>query len=181
MKVRFVTSPILTAGSELHASDDIQTDMLLIGKFAGMALSGGAHNILLSSSLSDDEPDFTGDEGEFKVVDAPADSPQKKILFFGLGRAQKFGSHILRQLARTLVAQALEHGSGKVTIPVLPNRLTRGNITLSTTAHIIACIVRSETAAIEGDKSLVVEFACTPQARRYIQAGIRAGRHSNCS
>ena len=180
MNVKFTTSPVLTPGSEWHASENIQTDMLLIGKFAGMKLSEGAHHMLLSS-IADDEPEFTGEECEFKLVDAPANSPQKKILFFGLGRAQRFGSHILRKLAETLVDQALSAGCSKITIPVLPNRLTQGNITLSATAHIISCVARSKLEKMEGSKTLTIEFACTPQARRHLQAGVRARRrHSDC-
>lgn len=182
MNVKFTTSPVLTPGSELHASENIRTDMLLIGKFAGMKLSEGAQHILSSSTVASEETEFTGDECEFKLVDAPPGSPQKKILFFGLGRAQRFGSHILRKLAETLVDQALEAGCSKVTIPVLPNRLTQGNITLSATAHIISCVARSKLEKLEGSKTLTFEFACTPQARRHLQAGVRARRqHADCA
>lgn len=154
--------------------------MLLIGKFAGMKLSEGAQHILLSS-LAENEPEFTGEDSEFKLVDAPANSPQKKILFFGLGRAQRFGSHILRKLAETMVDQAIAAGCTKITIPVLPNRLTQGNITLSATAHIISCVARSKLEKMEGSQTLTIEFACTPQARRHLQAGVRARkRHADC-
>jgi len=181
MNVKFTTSPVLTPGSEWHASENIQTDMLLIGKFAGMKLSEGAHSILSSSTVGGDDTEFTGDENEYKLVDAPAGSPQKKILFFGLGRAQRFGSHILRKLAETMVDQAIAAGCDKITIPVLPNRLTQGNITLSATAHIISCVARSKVEQMEGAKTLTIEFACTPQARRHLQAGVRARkRHADC-
>lgn len=161
--------------------EELQTPMLLVTQFAGIKLSAD-YSVLVDSTdgafgkaIKRDK--FTGELGETSVVKLNG-LPQDYLVVFGLGRAQRFGCGAIREMVRSVINSAVRRRVSRVTIPVIPNRTTSSNLTLNQTAHIMKCVAIDVLGAKKSDKELEVEFVCTPQAKRHIQAGLRRQRRS---
>ena len=179
MKAKFSVSGILTA-KDGYGIERIETPMLLVTKFAGMNLSRdyadleAATGDALNRALH--KTSFTGDLGEHVVVKTPEGCLQERILLVGLGRAQQFSCAGVRELIKTAVNAAVRRKISRISVPVVPNRTTRGNLTLSSTAYIMRSVAADVLEKKKGKGELEIEFVASPQAKRHLLAGLQRQR-----
>ena len=173
-----------TAG--LPGLQAIKTDLLVLTKLAGMELGPGPRAVdtalggLLTQRMQ--ERRFRGDCLEHILIDLQeegyTDVPQRYILLVGLGSPARFCSHGTCKVFRLVLDKAVELGVDKVTIPFPPKRVTGPGLNLKGTAALLKRVVVNRFGADgeqAGDGVIdTVEIVSTPQARRYIQSGLRS-------
>jgi hypothetical protein len=167
---------------------EVQTDMLLLTKLAGIPLGPGPSAVdesldgLISRKM--ERAKFKGDLGKFILIEvdqkAYPDCPQRYILLVGLGSPQKFSSQTVCSVFQLVVDKALELGVEHVTIPFAPNRMTVSSLNMKGMAHLLKEVVETRMAALKGDPELKrIQLLCSPQARKHIKAGLDIpSRHS---
>lgn len=179
MKAKFSVSGTLTA-KDGFGIERIETPMLLVTKFAGMNLSRdyadleAATGDALKRALHKNS--FTGELGEYASVKTPDGCLPDRILLVGLGRAQQFSCAGVRELVKTAINAAVRRKVSRISIPVVPNRTTRGNLTLSSTAYIMKSVASDVLEKKKGDGEFEIELVCSAQAKRHLQAGLRRQR-----
>ena len=176
MKPKFTVSGTL-AINDGAGIETIETPMLLVTKFAGMKISRDYDGLeettegALGKALKKDS--FTGELGEHVVTKLGKGYAQERLLIIGLGRAQQFACAGVRELVKTAVNAAVRRRVSKISIPFVPNRTTSGNLTLSSTAHILRSVAIEVLEAKKSDGVLEIELVCSSQAKRHIEAGLR--------
>lgn len=173
MKAKFIVTSSL-GYAPAHGLENISTPMLMLTKVAGTAPGDGVRAVdksldgLISKRIG--KVGFKGDLGEHLAFSVGGSKPQENVLLVGLGRAAKFDTKALCQVVGLALDQALAKKAPRLSIPILPNRLT--DLNLQGTAHIIKAAVERKLAKVSGDKELEIELLCTPQAKRHIEAGL---------
>lgn len=176
MKAKFIVTTSLKQAPALGL-EKVSTPMLMLTKVAGTAPGDGIRAVdksldgLISKRIG--KVGFKGDLGEYLNFSIGASEPQENVLLVGLGRAAKFDTKALCQVVGIAVDQALAKKAPRLSIPILPNRLT--DLNLQGTAHIIKAMVERKLANVKGDSELEIELVCTPQAKRHIEAGLACG------
>jgi Cytosol aminopeptidase family, N-terminal domain len=166
MQVKFTISPTLNSEGGVQS---VRTPMLMLTKIQGMGLGAGPKAIdsicdgLLSQAL--EENGFKADLAEAVTVEVGPDCAQENLVMMGLGSVQNFTPCGLAEVIDRAIDETLKKGCGKLTIPVVANRLTALNINLMGTAHIVRRTAEHKLGPIESD-------VCTSQAKRHIQKGL---------
>ncbi len=182
MKAKFIVTTSLGRAPQLGL-EKVSTSMLMLTKVAGTTPGDGIRAVdqsldgLISKRVG--KVGFKGDLGEHLTFSIGANKPQENVLLVGLGRASKFDTKALCQVVGLAVDQALAKKAPRLSIPILPNRLT--DLNLQGTAHIIKALVERKLAKVKGsqDAELEIELVCTPQAKRHIEAGLACGHTSH--
>ena len=181
MKSNFTVSSTLRAGAE-HGLEGHGTPLLLLAKFQGMALGDDLRKIvrkpIVSQSLKSN--DFSGNLGESVVIGMDGEGGPDRILFAGMGNARSFDCATIREIMTLAVKRAVEQKCDRLSIPILPNRLTSTRLPLRGTVHIMKSVASSILEESPGDGVLNIEFVCTPQAKRHVQAGLDCRRKKDC-
>ncbi len=182
MKAKFLVSATLGAGNKKSGVEQVVTPMLMVAKFSGMNLSADLNGLVESTDgrIQDElaKNGFRGDQGESLTIDLGADSKQKLVLFVGLGKAGSFDCGTVRDTIKLAVDSAVAAGAERLSIPIMPNRLTSASLGLQPTAHIIKCVADDVLAAKRGDGELEIELVTSPHGKRHVEAGIKKVRRS---
>ncbi len=181
MKAKFSVSPTLRAGKE-HGVESLKTPLLMVAKFQGMDMGDDLRKIAQMSSVAQTLRDsgFNGDRGEHLTIALGEDGTPERVLFVGMGKAQSFDCGTIREMIRVAVDRAIAQQCERLTIPILPNRLTATQYPLKGTVHIIKNVATNVLAEKEGDTVLHIELVCTPQAQRHVKAGLNCRRKKDC-
>ncbi|MBX9691226.1 MAG: hypothetical protein K2Z81_02510, partial [Cyanobacteria bacterium] len=173
MKAKFSVSPTLRAGKE-HGVESLRTPLLMVTKFLGMDMGDDLKKIAQMSTVATSLKDsgFNGDRGEHLTIALGEDGTPERVLFVGMGKAQSFDCGTIRDMIRVAVERAVAQKCERLTIPILPNRLTATQFPLKGSVHIIKTVAVNVLAGKEGDGVLHVELVCTPQAQRHVKAGL---------
>lgn len=169
MEANYIVTPSLGTKDDLGL-ENIQAELLLLTKMNGMGFGPGPKAVdrkvggALTGTLR--QRKFVGKVGESVVVEINDD---EGIIVVGLGTAAQFEARSLCKAVSIAVDKALELDR-RLTIPFVPNALS--GITLTGQVHIIREVVASKLAERPEDGSFEVEFVCSRQAKRYIDAGL---------
>jgi len=173
MKAKFIVTASLRH-APAHGLEKIKTSMLMLTKVAGTAPGDGVRAVdksldgLISKRIG--KVGFKGDLGEHLTFSVGDSDLLENVLLVGLGRAAKFDTKALCQVVGLALDQTLAKKAPRLSIPILPNRLT--DLNLQGTAHIIKAAVERKLAKVSGDREFEIELLCTPQAKRHIEAGL---------
>lgn len=180
MKAKFLVSAALGAGKKKSGVEQVETPMLMLAKFSGMNLSADLEGLVESSDgLIQDrltESGFKGVAGEQLTIELAPGSKQKQVMFVGLGKAGGFNCGTVRDTIKLAVENAVATGSERLSIPIMPNRLTSASMGLMFTAHIIKCVADDVLAEKKGDGTLEIELITSPHGKRHVEAGIKKAR-----
>lgn len=180
MKAKFLVSSALKAGKKQSGVEQVETPMLMLAKFSGMNLSADLEGLVASAGgLIEDklaESGFKGNVGESLTIKLGAKAKQKHVLFVGLGKAGRFDCSTVRDTIKLAVDNAVATGSERLSIPIMPNRLTSSSMGLMPTAHIIKCVADDVLAGKKGDEVLEIELVTSPHGKRHVEAGIKKPR-----
>ncbi len=157
--------------------DKLETDLLVLTATTNFVLTEGMRKIdeLLCGRLSATiaQQDFRGKRGQVILIDCPTASSIKSILLVGLGDHRNFDGEVLCELFGLVLEQAYATAASKVVLPIQPNRQTGRNVSLVATAAVLRCRM-GQIAIAHSERGLpAVELFCTPQAGRYLQAGLK--------
>ncbi|MBZ0184648.1 MAG: hypothetical protein K8F91_00250, partial [Candidatus Obscuribacterales bacterium] len=101
MKAKFTISPQLKAGGE-PGIEKIETPLLMLTKFSGMAMPDDLKPLIEASDGVIERRlkarDFGGNPGEQVCINLGDESPQERVLFVGLGKAQGFCCATVREM-----------------------------------------------------------------------------------
>lgn len=180
MKAKFLVSASLGAGKKKSGVERVVTPMLMLAKFSGMNLSADLEGFVASAEGRIEEEltrsGFKGEAGEHLTISLGAESKQEHVLFVGLGKAGRFDCGTIRDTIKLAVDNAVATGSSRLSIPIMPNRLTSTSIGLMPTAHIIKCVADDVLAAKKGEGTLEIELITSPHGKRHVEAGINKTR-----
>ena len=183
MKAKFSINTSLRAGED-GGLQNVRTPLLMLTKFSGMGLGDemkrvdAAYEGRICSAIT--RKGFKGNRGEHLSLNLGEDSDIGRILFVGLGKSGNFGCETVRDLVRLTINRAVALKQTRVTVPILPNRLTQTNLNLRGTAHIIRSVAEDVLSAKKGDGELEIELLCTPQAKRHVEAGLNCQPRRSC-
>lgn len=185
MKAKFLVSAALGAGKKKSGVEQVVTPMLMLAKFSGMNLSADLEGLVESTDgLIQDKlaaSGFKGSAGESLTIKLAPGSKQKHVLFVGLGKAGRFDCGTVRDTIKLAVDNAVATGSERLSIPIMPNRLTSTSMGLMPTAHIIKCVADDVLAEKKGDGTLEIELITSPHGKRHVEAGVKKARKKSGS
>jgi len=176
MKAKFTISPLLKAGGE-PGIERIETPLLMLTKFSGMGMPDDLKPLIDASEGVIERRlkarGFGGNSGEQVCINLGADCAQDRVLFVGLGKAQSFCCATVREMVTNAVDRAVALKVNRLTIPIIPNRITQGSMKLKGTASLIKRVASRVLESKRGDGTLEIEIACTPQAKRFLESGLQ--------
>ena len=120
---------------------------------------------------------FRGALGSYILLDLAqegfAEPRPRFILLVGLGDYKNFTLPIMCGLMRLVLEKSAELGVEKVTLPVIPNRLSQHSLNLVGTGSIIHCRVEERFMLHGGIGNLKdIVLLCTPQAKKHLDEGL---------
>lgn len=170
--------------------DKCNTDLVLMTKLFRHDVPAALHvdepsvADLLKTTVKEE---FQGKRGESRLLKTSLPNsngdPGRYILLVGLGPANFYDSKTSCLVFETLFTQALELGVKSVTIPFIPNPMTKGSLTHKATAFKLKRVLARVLAKWKGPVALTeVKMYCAPAAVRHIQNGllIEAGESCPC-
>lgn len=168
--------------------DAVKTDLVLMTKLfrhdvpAAIHVSEPSVAELLKTTIKEE---FPGKRLEVRLLESPLLNSEgqegRYILLIGLGQQQSYGSSITCKVFETLFTQALELGVRHVTVPFIPNPMTRTVMTHRATAFKMKHVLKQVLREWSGPVSLVeVMSYCTPAAVRHIEAGLQIDQGDGC-
>ncbi|MBX3073411.1 hypothetical protein KF728_21595 [Candidatus Obscuribacterales bacterium] len=182
MKAKFTVSATLKAGKDRVQAPEPVTPMLMLAKFSGMNLAADLKGLVASSEEKVSEQlstsGFTGELGEHLTITLGEKSKQKKVLIVGLGKAGRFDCGTVRDTIKVAMNRVVAARCERITIPIMPDRLTSSSLGLMPTAHIIKCVAEDVLEAKDGDGVVEIELLTTPQGKRHVNAGLAKERRS---
>ncbi len=159
----------------------LETDLLVLTGMEGTRSGGFVRELddRLGGALSKakKEAGFRGVLGSHVLIDLAKQgvSPARPryILLVGLGDYKTFTLPIICGLMRLALEKAVELGVERLTLPVIPNRLSQHTINLIGTGSIIHCRVE-ERFMLHGSIGNLkeVNLLCTPQAKKHLDEGL---------
>ena len=161
--------------------DEVSTDLVLMTKLyrhdipAALHVSEPSAAELLKSSIGEE---FSGKRGQVSLLQSTLPNsqgePGRYFLLYGLGPEQHYGGRTTCALFETFFKQALELGVAHVTVPFIPNPMTKNSMTHRATAFKLKHVLRQVLRAWQGPVPLrEVTLYCTPAAVRHIKAGLQ--------
>lgn len=161
--------------------DDVATDLVLMTKLyqhdvpAALHVSEPTVADLLKTTVNER---FPGKRGDFELLQTTllntAGEPGRFILLYGLGPAHSYNSKTSCAVFETLFRQALELGVSSVTVPFIPNPMTKDSLTHKATAFKMKHVLMQVLRDWQGPVSLTeVKAYCAPSAVRHILAGLQ--------
>jgi len=182
MKAKFIVSARLKAGKEQTRVEEPVTPMLMLAKFSGMNLSDDLKGLVASAEerVTDElaKHGFKGEAGEHLTITLGDKSKQKKVLIVGLGKAGRFDCGTVRDTIKLAVNRAVAARCERLTIPIMPNRLTSSSIGLMPTAYIIKCVAEDVLGAKDSEATLEIELLTSAHGKRHVNAGLAKQRRS---
>jgi hypothetical protein len=182
MKAKFVVSATLKAGKERAKAQEPVTPMLMLAKFSGMNLAADLKGLVASAEerVTDElaKHGFKGELGEHLTITLGEKSKQKKVLIVGLGKAGRFECGTVRDTIKLAINRVVAARCDRITIPIMPDRLTSTSLGLMPTAHIIKCVAEDVLASKEGDGVIEIELLTTPHGKRHVNAGLAKERRT---
>jgi hypothetical protein len=168
--------------------DEVQTDLVLMTKLyrhdipAAIHVSEPSVAHLLKTTINEE---FAGKRGEVRLLPTPLLNSEgqegRQILLIGLGPQQNYKSSITCMVFATLFQQALELGVRHVTVPFIPNPMTKAQLTHRATAFKMKHVLKQVLRDWNGPVALTeVTSYCTPAAVRHIEAGLQIGQGDGC-
>ncbi len=168
--------------------DKCDTDLVLMTKLfrhdvpAALHVNEPSVAELLKTTVGGD---FQGKRGEHLLLETSLTNslgkPGRYILLIGLGEANAYDSKTSCLVFETLFTQALELGVKSITIPFIPNPMTKGSLTHKATAfklkHVLVRVLQRWTGPVALEE---VKMYCTPAAVRHIQEGLRIEAGEGC-
>lgn len=126
---------------------------------------------VLSKAIADNN--FHGKLGERLVVPVTKDGfALKLVMFIGVGDRNAVQRYNLCAFYRAAIAETIEAGVKKVTLPVYPGQLSQTS--LKGLLSILSCRVHYAPSAAGVSSS--VEILCTPQAKPHVEQGVESFR-----
>lgn len=182
MKAKFIVSATLKAGKERSDVKEPVTPMLMLAKFSGMNLAADLKGLVASAEqrITDElaEKSFKGELGEHLTITLGEKSKQKKVLIVGLGKAGRFECGTVRDTIKLAMNRVVASRCERITIPIMPDRLTSTSLGLMPTAHIIKCVAEDVLATKKGDGVIEIELLTTPHGKRHVLAGLNKERRN---
>lgn len=182
MKAKFTVSSTLKARGERSGVEDITTPMLMVGKFSGMSLSADLEGLNADSGgrITDEltKSSFRGESGEHVTIALDGECKQKNVLVVGLGRAVNFQCATVRDTITLAINRAIDTRSEKLSIPILPGRVTSASLGLQPFAYIVKCVAEGVLARTKKEGELLIELVTTPQGARHVKAGLAQERRT---
>jgi hypothetical protein len=167
--------------------DDLNTDLDLITKVQAQRLPAALRfgdNEVLRSVTDAVSTDFPGRRGTRKLMTVPLKNSRSEhgrhLLFFGLGQSQHYDGNIVCETFEALFQQALELGSESVTVPFVPNPMTKDCLSHKATAFKLKDVLRQVLEKHTGPVSLrEVKLWCSGAAVRHIRQALQSEADSN--
>lgn len=167
--------------------DGLNSDLDLITKVHAMDL----HEVLrfgdqdVFRQVADTVSEFPGRRGTSKLLQVPLKNSRgekaRRLMFVGLGPCQQFDGNIVCETFETLFAQALEIGAESVTVPFIPNPMTKDRLSHKATAYKLKDVLKRLLEKQEVPVNLrEVKIWCTPPAVRHIKAALLHERPEGC-
>lgn len=182
MKAKFIVSATLKAGKGREQAAEPVTPMLMLAKFSGVNLAADLKELVASSeervTTELAESGFKADLGEHLTINLGEKSKQKKVLIVGLGKPGSFDCGTVRDTIKVAMSRAVASKSERITIPIMPDRLTSSSLGLMLSAHIIKCVAEDVLETKEGDGVVEVELLTTPHGKRHVNAGLAKERRT---
>lgn len=117
---------------------------------------------------------FAGHSDEHILVE-PDNGP--KVAIFGLGKVEEMGRRRICAFFNYVLALSIELNVRSVMIPIMPHRLTAGELNLKGTAAVFNCMMQSWARKPGGLRALAeVQFLCTHQAKVQLDHGLEVTR-----
>jgi hypothetical protein len=168
--------------------DELDTDLALITKVHAMDLPAAVRigdSDVLRHITDTIRSEFPGRRGTYKVLNVPLKNSRREngrhLLFFGLGPCQTYNGNIVCDTFRTLFTQALELRSESVTVPFIPNPMTKDCLSHKSTALWLKDVLRQVLEKHEGPVSLrEVKLWCSPAAVRHIRKALEGTDGEGC-
>ncbi len=160
--------------------DVLETDMVLMTKLYRMDVPASMHvrNPDVAEMLKDSlREQFAGKKGTSQLLEAPLPNSRgqsgRYIFLFGLGPAESYTGQVACQTFEVFLKKALELGVERVTIPFIPNPMTKTSLTHKATAYKLKQVVARVLSEHEGPVELKeIQIYCTPPAVRHIKHGL---------
>ncbi len=180
MKATFIVLSTLRARGERCGVEDVATPMLMVGKFSGMSLSADLEGLNANSGgrITDEltKSSFKGESGEHVTIALNGECKQQNVLVVGLGKAAQFQCATVRDTIKLAVNRAIDTRCQKLSIPILPGRVSSGSLGLQPFAYIVKCVAEDVLKEKETDGELLIELVTTPQGARHVRAGLAQER-----
>lgn len=169
MEAKYIVTPSLGPKEDLGL-ENIQAELLLLTKMNGVGFGPGPKAVdqkvggALTGTLRKEK--FVGKVGESVVIDI---DDQSGIIVVGLGSSSQFEVRSLCKAVSVAVDKALELDR-RLTIPFVPDALS--GIKITGQVHIIREVVAAKLSEHPEEGEFEVEFVCSRQAKRHIEAGL---------
>jgi len=129
--------------------------------------------------------DFPGRRGTFKVLSVPLRNSRqtegRHLMFFGLGPCQQYDGNIVCETFDTLFSQALDLDVESVTVPFVPNPMTKDCLTHKATAFKLKDVLRKVIEKAEKPVKLrEIKLWCTASAVRHIIGALKGDSGEGC-
>ena len=168
--------------------DDLPTDLVLMAKLYRHDIPAALHVSepdvahLLRTTV---KKEFVGKRGEVRLLQTPLLNSQgqrgRHVLLFGLGDQSSYGSRTSCKVFEAFFLKALELGARHVTVPFIPNPMTKTQMTHRATAFKMKHVLRQVLHSWQGPVALTeVMLYCSPAAVRHIEAGLAIEQGEGC-
>lgn len=182
MKAKFIVSATLKAGKGREQTAEPVTPMLMLAKFSGVNLAADLKGLVASSEerVTEElaESGFKAELGDHLTISLGEKSKQKKVLIVGLGKPGSFDCGTVRDTIKVAMDRVVASKCNRITIPIMPDRLTSSSLGLMLSAHIIKCVAEDVLETKEGDGVVEVELLTTAHGKRHVNAGLAKERRT---